>query len=106
LQERTEPISVEPLSGITLLGRLLALSEKIRLVCKKPDKDKHSSFLQTFVKHGLKKFYNIGTSPMVEMNSLQKRIFWGKCYKAFLVRDLQIFIVSKSVCYVCQGQTL
>ncbi len=31
MQERTEPTSVEPLSGLTLLGKLLALNEKIRL---------------------------------------------------------------------------
>ncbi len=30
----TEPLSIEPLSGIQLLGRLLTLDEKIRLGCK------------------------------------------------------------------------
>ncbi len=58
------------LSGAPLYGRLLALAICIRLDRKMLASDKHSSFLQTFVNYGHKKFYNIG--PWLSMVAWQE----------------------------------
>jgi hypothetical protein len=49
------------LLGAPLLGRLLTLLTNIRLGLEKPERDKHTSVLRTFVNYGPKKIYNIGT---------------------------------------------
>ncbi len=50
----------------------------------RPSKDKHGSLLGQFVKYVCKKFSNIGS--------------WGLYYKTFYGRNLQIFVMSYSVC--------
>ena len=48
-------------------------------------KDKQSSLLWKFVSYGRKKFYNIDPR--------------SQCYKTFFTRNLQMLIISKSLCH-------
>ncbi len=82
---------------------------KHRTWLEKPARDKHPSLLRTLVDFVLKKFYNIwtrctlGFQPCSQTGQLQRESpdsrneSWGQCYKTFSVRDLQIFVLSKSV---------
>ncbi len=64
------------------VGSELAGKQYTRL--EKFARDTHSNVLQVFINYGRKMFYDI-----------EHR---GQCYKTFLVHNLQIFILSLSVC--------
>jgi len=67
-----------------LLRSLLALHKKYYTKLGKPTRDKHASFLRTFVNYGHKKFYNIdpwNAFYVFERNCLKTKINWQKPQK-------------------------
>jgi hypothetical protein len=64
------------------LGSSLTSKHETRL--ERLARDKHSSLFQKFVTYGRKKISKIGTK--------------AQCYRTFFVRNLQIFVISSSVC--------
>ncbi len=75
-QERTQEWS------FTQVGSGLAHKSQTRL--ERAARDKNSSLLRTFINYSCKKFYDYGPR--------------GQFNKTFFVRDLQIFVLSQSVC--------
>ncbi len=66
------------------LGQAPGLTHQHQTRLERLAKEKRSSLLRKVVTYRRKKFYNIVT--------------WSHCYKAFFVRDLQIFVQRQSVC--------